>query len=208
MKFSRVHSLSHVVDTVINGGVTILPTETVYGLAARADDKNAIDRIYQIKGRDFDKPLALCVDNLDVANSFGVMTGLAADLAEHFWPGPLSLVVKARRKELDSRLYGRNPQGRKTISMRCPQSDWRKPLKDIPLALTSANPSGQPAPLNVNEATDYIGESVDTIYGGPPCQLGISSTILAIEGRKAMILRQGTLQAEDFVAFNIEGDDW
>ena len=196
------------VDTLRHGGVAILPTETVYGLAARADDKNAIDRIYQIKGRDFDKPLALCVDNLDVANSFGVMSGLAAELAENFWPGPLSLVVKARAKKLDPRLYGRNGHGRKTISMRCPQADWLRSLKDIPLALTSANVSGQPAPLNVKDASDYIGDEVDIIYDGPPCQIGVSSTILAIEGRRAMILRQGSLQAEDFSAFNIEGEDW
>jgi len=200
--------LSHMVDTLIHGGVAILPTETVYGLAGRADDKEAVDRIYAVKGRAFAKPLALCVPHLEAAHIYGQMSGLAGELAKAFWPGPLSLIVRARNNKLDKRLYGRNAQGQKTISMRCPQADWTQALQDIPLALTSANPSGLAAPLNIDDAAAYIGDSVDAIYGGPPCSIGISSTILSIEGHKAQILRQGSLTPKDFARFNIEGDDW
>jgi len=208
-----MHALSHTIDTLTHGGIAILPTETVYGLAGRADNKEAIDRIFALKGRKFDKPLALCVENLDKADAYGVMSGLAGELAQAFWPGPLSLVVKARRviagrTKLDARLYGQNERGQKTISMRCPQADWTAAMQGLPLALTSANPSGEAAPLNIDEANAYIGDGVDAIHSGPPCSLGISSTILSVQGRKATILRQGTLTAEDFVAFNIEGDDW
>jgi len=203
-----ISTLSHTLNTLKNGGIAILPTETVYGLAARADNKEAIDRIYHIKGRDFDKPLALCVENMEMANSYGLMTGLARELADAFWPGPLSLVVKTQNRKLDSRLYGQDKHGNKTISMRCPQASWLTSIHGIPLALTSANPSGQAAPLNVDHAVSYIGDGVDAIYGGPPCDVGISSTILSIDGRKATILRQGSVTPEDLITFNIEGDDW
>lgn len=205
---ANTHTVTETMDTLRHGGLTILPTETVFGLAARADNKASVDRIYTVKGREFDKPLALCVENLDMAETYGFMSGLAAELAQEFWPGPLSLIVKARRSKLDPRLYGKDKNGRKTISLRCPQADWRKSINDLPLALTSANPSGLKAPLNVDEAITYIGDGVDAILSGPPCAIGVSSTILAIHGREAMVLRQGSVTPEDLVAFNIQGQDW
>jgi len=204
-----MHGLTHTINTLLHGGIAILPTETVYGLAGRADNPEVVNRIYALKGRDFDNPLALCVENIGMANTYGTMTGLASELAQSFWPGPLSLVVKARgHNKLDSRLYGKNQRGQITISMRCPQADWLASIQDIPLALTSANPSGQPAPLSSDQAAAYLGDGVDAIYSGPPCHVGVSSTILSIDGRQVKILRQGSLYPEDFVAFNIEGDDW
>lgn len=190
--------------TLHGGGLAILPTETVYGLAARADMPNSVARIYELKGRDFDKPLALCVENLDMAKDYADMSGLAGALAQTYWPGPLSLVVKARNTGLSPHLYGRKGTGEKTISLRCPQASWRPFINGLPLALTSANPSGQDAPLNIRDAKTAIGQGVDTTLSGPPCALGISSTILAIEGRHARVLRQGSLTLEDFNAFDIE----
>ena len=194
------------VDLIENGGVAILPTETVYGLAGRADQSETIDKIYNIKGRDFNKPLALCVNTIAMANHYGFMTGLAEELAKAFWPGPLSLIVKARNIELDPRLYGRNSRGEKTISMRCPQADWTASMKELPLALTSANPSGEPAPINIQQATAYIGAKVDAIYNGSPCEIGVASTILLIEGQNGTILREGSLTAKDLTAYNIYRD--
>lgn len=205
---AQTDSLIKTMDALSHGGLAILPTETVYGLAARADIKASIDRIYTVKGRDFDKPLALCVENLDMAETYGFMSGLAAELAQEFWPGPLSLIVKARRSKLDPRLYGKDKHGRKTISLRCPQADWRTSINGLPLALTSANPSGLKAPLNIDDAIAYIGDGVDAIAKGPPCAIGVSSTILAIHGREATVLRQGSVKPEDLVAFNIQGQDW
>ena len=87
-----MQTLSTTITVLNHGGVAILPTETVFGLAGRADQKETVDRLYTIKGRDFDKPLALCVENLEMANIYGHMSGLASELASAFWPGPLSLV--------------------------------------------------------------------------------------------------------------------
>lgn len=186
------------------GGTAIVPTETVYGLAARADNAQAVDRIYQIKGRSFDKPLALCVKDMSAAVLYGQMSGFAKDLAAAFWPGPLSLVVKAKpgAPKLDARLYGENKLGEPTIALRCPQADWISLIDpDIPIALTSANPSGENAPRTLPEAKAYIGDKVDYTYNGADCAVGISSTIMTVEERGFKILRQGSIKAEDIAPF-------
>lgn len=209
---ANTHSLPQLIEALQQGGIAIVPTETVYGLTARADRKKSVDRIYTLKGRGFEKPLALCVENLDMAKAYGHMSGLAEELAAAFWPGPLSLVVKAKALKsgtvLDPRLYGKDKDGNKTVSLRCPQSTWLSAVNAMPLALTSANLSGQPDPLNVDDATASLGEGVDVIFNGPSCAVGLSSTVIAINGREASILRAGSLTPEDFVPFNIQGRDW
>jgi len=107
------------IKTALDAGeVVILPTETVYGLAARADMADAVSKIYDIKGRDFDKPLAVCV------------------------PGSLTLVLNVKDgTALDPRVTS-NSSGVATIALRCPDADWRADISD-PLALTSANRSGR-----------------------------------------------------------------
>lgn len=197
-----------IAKTLEAGGTALVPTETVYGLAARADETQAVDRIYQIKGRSFDKPLALCVKDIDAALVYGEMSDFAKDLARAFWPGPLSLVVKASSSgpKLDTRLYGKNKKGEPTISLRCPEADWISLIDPhIPLALTSANPSGEDAPRTLQEAKAYIGDKVDLIYNGADCAIGTSSTILAINERGFKILRQGSIKAEDIAPFMRRG---
>ena len=132
------------------------------------------------------------------------MSDFAKDLAIAFWPGPLSLVVKASSggTKLDTRLYGQNLKGESTISLRCPQTDWISRINsNIPVALTSANPSGSPAPRRLQDAKAYIGDKVDFIYNGADCAIGISSTILAVDTRGFKILRQGSIKAEDIAPF-------
>lgn len=202
---SHIANIEEVFRTLRGGGLAILPTETVYGLAARADMPDSVAGIYELKGRGFDKPLALCVEHLDMAQDYADMSGLAAELAQAFWPGPLSLVVKARNKGLSPQLYGHNNSNHKTLSFRCPQANWRPFINGLPLALTSANVSGQDAPLNMQDAQKTIGHGVEAILSGPPCELGISSTILAIEDNTARILRRGSLSLQDFSGFNIQG---
>ena len=79
-----------------NGGVALLPTETVFGLACRAMNQNAVDKIYAIKGREFDKPLAVCVHSLEQAEDLGTFNPLARKIAHEYWPGPITIIVKAK----------------------------------------------------------------------------------------------------------------
>jgi len=92
-----VTSPSNITKTLDYGGVCVLPTETVYGIASRADDSAAIDRIYAIKGRDFDKPLAVCVADLAAAKKLAQFNETALRLADEFWPGALTLVLPRRQ---------------------------------------------------------------------------------------------------------------
>ncbi len=186
-------TLSEIKAVLKGGGIAVLPTETVYGIAARADNSAAIDRIYAVKGRDFDKPLAVCVGNISQAETLAVFSPLAKALAAKFWPGPLTLVLPARHKRLDARCY----HGQ-TIALRCPDSDWRKTLAKTPLALTSANRSGKPPSVTAN-----TGLEVDAVLDNGPSTGGIPSTVLSVRGKTVDLLRAGAINAEHFAEFDI-----
>ena len=186
-------SASVVIDKINSGGVCVLPTETVYGIACRADNAEAVERIYAIKGRGFDKPLAVCVSDLEMAKALAEFDPLASRLAAEFWPGALTLVLPAKDKTLDARCY----QG-ETIALRCPDIGWSKRLK-APLALTSANKSGEPAATTAETELD-----VDAVLDTGPSREKIPSTILLVQNGKIRCLREGALKADALGAYDIE----
>lgn len=186
-------SLSDIKDKIEAGEVCILPTETVYGIACRADNSDAIDRIYAIKGRDFDKPLAVCVGDETSAKDLAQFDDLALKLAQDFWPGPLTLVLPVQHKTLDKRCY----QG-DTVALRCADIDWREHFTR-PLALTSANKSGEPA-----ATTAQTGLDVDAILDTGPSREKTPSTILLVKDGKIRCLREGALTANALAAYDIE----
>lgn len=179
------------------GGVVILPTETVYGLATRADDSEAVERLYAIKGREFDKPLALCVSSADVAQKFAKFDDTAKALADKFWPGPLTLVLPLSDtpavKTLSPQMMAKTSKGEPTIALRCPDVEWRDDITDTPIALTSANKSGEPAPTTAKDAAKTLGYDVDDMWLGADCAKGLASTIITLAEGTPKILRQGAL---------------
>lgn len=196
--------MNAVIQALTRGDLAILPTETVYGLAARADDPTAIEKIYATKGRGFDKPLALCVTGMEQAKHFGEFSPLAETLAQTFWPGPLSIIVPAKPDfPLDRRLMSVSPAGHNTISFRCPQAEWLSHLP-FPIVLTSANRSGDADSLTLASAQDALGSDITALGADAPVG-GQASTIIAIEGQCATLLRHGSLNAESFARFKI---DW
>lgn len=186
-------SLSNISQIIESGGVCTLPTETVYGLACRADRSDAVERIYAIKGRNFDKPLAVCVRDLEVAKRLAQFDEFALKLADEFWPGALTLVLPFQNKTLDPRCY----QG-ETIALRCPDIEWRESFY-YPLALTSANKSGEPA-----ATTAETGLEVDAVLDTGPSREKIPSTILLVQDGKIQCLREGALKADALAAYDIE----
>ena len=188
---------ANIKEVLLSGGTCILPTETVYGLAARADDSKAVDRIYAIKGRDFDKPLAVCIRDIAQAEELATFSSKAIAMATAFWPGPLTLVLPAKDESLDARCYQNG-----TIALRCPDISWREHLLENPLALTSANRSGEPDATTAN--TD-INDEVDGLIDMGPAKGGTPSTIVSVTKNKAMGLRLGAISAETLSSFNI---DW
>lgn len=206
MPHSRPTDLKSVCQALKNGGVAILPTETVYGLAADGQNAKAVNTLYTVKGREFDKPIALCVSSIKAAQKMVHWTDTADTLARHFWPGPISLILRAKEHlNLDERLFGRTSTGERTLSLRCPDIGWRDGLGIDFLALTSANKSGQPDTIDFKTAYNIFSTEVDAAYEGAPSQHGQPSTIVAIdEAERLTCLRWGALGPDDFAPFALE----
>ncbi len=201
------------------GGICLLPTETVYGLAVDPKNTEAVKRLYHLKGRHFNKPLAFCVSNRAQAETLGQLSPLARALIECFWPGPLSLIVPAnaalfkKRSHYDPRLFGTDANGTHTVGLRCPDIFWMASLKRLPLALTSANRSGDPDPHTFKDAFEAVGKDVQAVIdvdvNQPQTQHrlkrgNLPSTILSISGQSAKLVRLGALTQDDFSKFEIE----
>ena len=183
-----------------NGGLVGVPTETVYGLAGNGLDEAAVRRIYEVKGRPEVKPLALMVSGAEEMERYCEDVPQAAKaLAERFWPGPLSIVLKARTDVVPEIVRA----GGETVSLRCPDHAMTLQalkLAGIPFAAPSANPSGSPSPKTADEVLSYFNGQIDAVIDGGPCGLGRESTILDMSRVPYRILRQGALAAEEIRA--------
>ena len=183
------------------GGLVALPTETVYGLAADANNDAAVARIYTAKGRPSHNPLIAHVLAPEDAELFADVSELARDLIEAFWPGPLTLVLTRSRRSISAAAGAGLP----TIAIRCPDAPWRAALKAAglpgPLVMPSANRSGHVSPTSAAHVAEDLGDRVDLIIDGGLCTGGIESTILKIDNNRATLLRPGTLPAESFAPY-------
>ncbi len=178
-----------------NGGLVGVPTETVYGLAANGLDASAVEKIYAVKGRPETKPISLLVTGMGDAEMFcRDIPDLAYRLAERFWPGPLTMVLRKKENVPDIVTAGGD-----TVGVRCP--DHAKTLgliglAGVPLAAPSANLSGGPSPKSAADVLKVFDGKIDAVIDGGPCTVGIESTILDLTSKPPRILRQGGLPAE------------
>lgn len=175
------------------GRLVALPTETVYGLAGDATSDAAIAAIYKAKGRPSNNPLITHIQNSDQANHYATSSDLSAELMRRFWPGPLTLVLPRR----DSDLALRATAGLSTIALRHPDAVWTGGLLHAgfggPLVMPSANLSGHVSPTTAQHVLADLGERIDLIIDDGPCRKGLESTVIAIDGDQATMLREGTL---------------
>lgn len=172
------------------GEIVGVPTDTVYGLAADPYDEAALDRLYDIKGRDEGKPIAILVADLDQGLSLGAMSDRALDLAERHWPGAVTLVVP----RLDTAPTWLGDVRRRTIALRCPDHPVALELLGLtgPLAVTSANRSeAQP----VNSAADAESVFADEVLTYLPGDAGggAPSTLVDLTHPSEMVLRSGPI---------------
>ncbi len=182
-------------DCIAAGGVVAIPTDTLYGLAADATNPEALERVYEIKGRPSGMALPVLVSGWEQVGMVSTVSGrrgeLARILAERFWPGPLTLVLPAS-PELPPRLTA----GLDTIAVRMP--DHAAPLAlaagiGRPITGTSANRSGEPDLTDPEELRRCLGGLVDgIIVSGEPPQ-GTASTIVAVSDDELTLLRAGAL---------------
>jgi len=189
------HNLSYAVDVLKSGGLVGVPTETVYGLAGNGLDASAVAKIYEVKGRPEVKPLSLLVSGLDVAAT--VCAGIPEEariLAEAFWPGPLTIVLKKNDKVPPIVTAGGD-----TIGVRCPDHPLTLELlrkAGLPAAAPSANISDMPSPKSAEDVLKYFNGRIDCIIDGGICKLGVESTIVSLVSGPYKILRQGVLSEE------------
>ncbi|MFN8944706.1 MAG: L-threonylcarbamoyladenylate synthase, partial [Pseudobdellovibrionaceae bacterium] len=171
-----------------------LPTETVYGLAARIDRKKAIEKIFSTKKRPFFDPLIVHVHSISQARSlFASWNELMTHLANAFWPGPLTIVSK--KQELVDVLI---TSGLETVGVRLPNNAVALELLrkvTVPLAAPSANLFGQLSPTSAKNVRDIFNEEVFVLDGGP-CEIGIESTIIFVQGKQISLLRPGMISME------------
>lgn len=174
-----------------NDGVIIYPTDTLYGLGANVLSKNAIKKVYKIKGRDFRKPLSVAFHSLAQAQKYVKFGKLALRLARKFLPGPLTIILPMKYK------FPKELTGSKNVGIRIPNNKIVLNLiKEFghPITATSANISGNKDPVTADDTIVQIGDKVDLILDGGKCKLKRPSTIVEIPNNRIRIIREGAIK--------------
>lgn len=182
-----------------SGGIVVFPTETVYGIGAAATSCIGPQEIVDIKMRPASKPLPWLVETEDALDVYGVdVPDYAHKLAHAFWPGPISLVVKASDR------VGRDfRDDRGTVALRCPAHEVVQELiraSGGPIITTSANTSGRPAPASFEELEERIIASADVTLDGGETEHGLASTVVDCTGDAPVIIRDGAVPASEVAA--------
>jgi L-threonylcarbamoyladenylate synthase len=186
--------IQSVIDTLALGGLVAFPTDTVYGLAARIDQADAIENLFIAKGRDFNKPIAVLVGETEqieqVAEGF---TENAKRLVDRFWPGALTVIV-TKRAGLPEKL---SPTS--TIGVRMPDHAFARALLTAcgPLATTSANLSGRPNPITAADVLAQLDGRIDLLVDGGATPGGVPSTVVDCTVDPPIVLRHGAISDAD-----------
>lgn len=187
------------VETLRDGGVVALPTDTVYGICVALETSGGVERLFEIKRRPPDKGIMLLLENADQAGQIGVMTPAATALATATWPGGLTVVVPQRP---DRPLPAALTAGTPTIGLRVPDHAAPRALAGGvgPLPTTSANVSGLPEARDAKEIRDQLGDVLDLILDGGPAHGGPASTVIDCTGALPRILRIGEVPLDRVIA--------
>ncbi len=185
-------ALDRAAQVLRTNGLVAFPTDTVYGVAAHAFSPQAVERIYQAKGRPTDRPIPLLLaDPEDMELVAREIPQMAWDLAELFWPGPLTLVLPAHPRVPKPVIAGGDSVAVRIPDHLIPQGLAR--LLHAPLATTSANRSGEPDAVTAQEVDEQIGPNIDLILDGGPCPGGVPSTVLDLTTDPPRLLRPGPI---------------
>ncbi|MBB4953807.1 L-threonylcarbamoyladenylate synthase [Agrobacterium vitis] len=192
-------AISATLPLLHSGEIIAVPTETVYGLAADATNGQAITRIYQTKGRPRFNPLICHMANLAMAERYAAFDPLSRQLAEAFWPGPLTLIVPLKP---ESGIHPLASAGLDTVGVRVPRGFTAALIAafDRPLAAPSANTSGRISPTTADHVQDDLGDKIPLIVDAGAAGVGVESTILKVEDGQIRLLRPGGLSVEEIEA--------
>lgn len=195
---SRPEAIEAAVAAVRDGRLIVLPTDTVYGIGADAFTPEAVQALLDAKGRGRDMPPPVLIGDPAVLLALAVdVPDYVEDLADAFWPGPLTLILNAQPS-----LTWDLGETRGTVALRMPDDEVALELLRAtgPLAVSSANRSGKSAALTVLDAATQLGDAVDVYLDGGPARIGEASTIIDTTVTPAEIVRQGALGQDEIVA--------
>ena len=188
-----------------DGGLVVFPTETVYGIGALADSKFGAQEIFEVKVRPLDKPLPWLVESEDALDIYGIdVPEYAHRLASLYWPGPLTLIVKASDR------VGRDfraPDG--TVALRSPKHEVVIELLQAaggPIIATSANTSGNPAPGTFADVEVRIVQAADLSLDGGETEHQSASTVVDCTGSSPVVLRPGAITTEQIATAMVGGN--
>ncbi|MEA3328921.1 MAG: L-threonylcarbamoyladenylate synthase [Candidatus Omnitrophota bacterium] len=171
---------------LLNGGLVAFPTETVYGVGASFLNKQAIEKIYQIKKRKKDKPIPILVGEMRILDDFvSVLPRIGWKLINRFWPGPLTLILKGKNGDKIGFRMPSNRISQELLSM-----------ANVPIAVSSANISGSPSPTTAEEVLKDLNGSIDMLIDGGPTSIKVESTVVDLTTFPLTILREGALSKE------------
>jgi L-threonylcarbamoyladenylate synthase len=193
---SEPDSLKQALSLLNTGGLVAFPTDTVYGLGALAFDGAAIQAIYAAKDRPIEKAIpVLLADTHELEKVAQKIPQMARVLAEHFWPGPLTLVVP-KQATLPQAISATS-----TIAVRVPDHPVALDLLKLtgPMAVTSANLSGEPSPTSAEEVYGQLGQRIAIILDGGVTPGGVPSTVVDCTGVEPLILREGPVRWEELI---------
>jgi L-threonylcarbamoyladenylate synthase len=178
---------------LVSGNIIALPTETVYGLSCDINNGTAVQKIFELKGRDYSMPLSAFCNSIEQVESItDSIPEIFYNIFEKFLPGPLAVVINKHPKISDLLTSGKS-----TIAIRIPDNAFVLELLKIhgkPLASTSANISSHPSSIDSKQVFDIFNGKIPIIFDGNQCKFGIESTILDISNSEIRILREGVLK--------------
>lgn len=193
IEFTRLREIAQAIKS---GKVVIFPTDTVYGIGANAYDSKAVNKVYKIKGQPKDKPMSLHIPNLHMLVSVvEEMPPLAEELMEKFWPGPLTIIFKAK-KDIPSVVRA----GKAKVGIRYPDCRILQLIleeADVPLAGTIASVANRLATTAEADSVKKLSEKVDLVIDAGPTRIGIESTVIDVTQEPIVVYKEGAIKASD-----------
>ncbi len=187
--------------TIKNGGLVAFPTETVYGLGANVYNAKAVAAIFAAKQRPHFDPLISHIAEIDFLKEYAATDERVFALAKHFWPGPLTFVLRRIEENPSIDLAC---SGLRTLTVRMPNHPIALDLirrSGVPIVAPSANKYQSVSPTTAEHVADGLGDKVDMILDGGACKVGVESTIIDLTGKNIVMLRAGGTAKEDIEEF-------
>ena len=191
---SEADKIKKAANVLKNGGLVAFPTETVYGLGADATDSDAAKKIYAAKGRPSDNPLIIHISDPEDAERYAYTNECYYSLAKAFMPGPLTVILP-KKDTVPSSVTG----GLDSVAVRCPAHPIANAIireSGVAIAAPSANISGSPSPTCAEHVVNDMTGRIDMIVDGGVSEIGLESTIIKLDGSKAILLRPGAVTCD------------